>query len=121
MVIHDNFQDFVLFLYIHVAVVDAALHGSEEEVILEKMGKLFPSDSNFKVRLEEAVAHYKTLSHETVGEIIRDTFLHFNQIGFDQKYKVYTDMYDVVNADGKVEAAEKAVLNSLKEIIDRYQ
>jgi len=31
---------------------------------------------------------------------------------------IYTDMYDVVNADGKVEESEKTALVELKEIID---
>jgi uncharacterized tellurite resistance protein B-like protein len=51
-------------------------------------------------------------------EVIRATFKHFDQIKFTQKYKVYTDLYDIVNADGKVEESEMVALEILKEIID---
>ncbi len=118
MVIHNNFQDFVLFLYIHMALADNYLHPSEEEVILSKMTKLFPTESNHKEKFDAALKSYKTLDHAKAMGIIHDTFKHFNQVKFTQKYKVYTDMYDVVNADGKVEESEKIALDALKEIIN---
>jgi uncharacterized tellurite resistance protein B-like protein len=118
MVLHNNFQDFVLFLYIHMALADHYLHPSEETVILDKMSRLFPTEADPKKKFDDAVKHYESLSHEKVMEVIRDTFRHFDQVKFAQKYKVYTDMYDVINADGKVEEAEKIALDALKEIIN---
>ena len=118
MVIHTNFQDFVLFLYIHMALADNYLHPSEEEVILGKMTKLFPTESNHKEKFDAALKSYNILDHAKAMEIIHDTFKHFDQVKFTQKYKVYTDMYDVVNADGKVEESEKIALDALKEIIN---
>ncbi len=118
MVVHTNFQDFVLFLYIHMALADNFLHPSEEEVILAKMAKLFPAEANPKKKFDEAVVYYKTLNAEQAMSVIQSTFKHFDQIKFAQKYKVYTDMYDVVNADGKIEEAEKIALDALKKVID---
>jgi len=118
MVIHNNFQDFVLFLYVHMALADNYLHSAEEEVILGKMKKLFPAEADLKKKFDEAFIHYQSLDHKTTMDIIKATFKHFDQVKFTQKYKVYTDMYDVVNADGKVEESEKLALDALKEIID---
>ncbi len=118
MVIHNNFQDFVLFLYIHMALADNYLHPAEEEVILGKMAKLFPTETNPKQKFDAALLNYKTLLHNEVMDIIRGTFKQFDHVKFAQKYKVYTDMYDVINADGKVEESEKNALDLLKEIID---
>jgi uncharacterized tellurite resistance protein B-like protein len=118
MVIHTNFQDFVLFLYIHMALADNFLHPSEEEVILGKMTKLFPLETDPKKKFDEAVTHYKTLTSHQSMEIIHATFKHFDHIKFAQKYRVYTDMYDVINADGKIEEAEKIALDALKKVID---
>jgi uncharacterized tellurite resistance protein B-like protein len=118
MVLHNNFQDFVLFLYIHMALADHYLHPAEESVILDKMSRLFPAEADQKKKFDDAVKHYESLSHEKAVEVIRDTFRHFDQVKFAQKYKVYTDMYDVINADGKVEEAEKFALDALKEIIN---
>ncbi|MFM9839992.1 MAG: TerB family tellurite resistance protein [Cyclobacteriaceae bacterium] len=118
MMLHNNFQDFVLFLYIHMALADHYLHPSEESVILDKMSRLFPTEADPKKKFDAAVKHYESLSHETAIETIRASFKHFDQVKFAQKYKVYTDMYDVINADGKVEEAEKIALDALKEIIN---
>lgn len=118
MILHSNFQDFVLFLYIHMALADHYLHPSEEEVILNKMGKLFPTEGNPKKKFDEEVARYKSFDQATAMTIIHESFKHFSHIKFAHKYKVYTDMYDVINADGKVEEAEKVALDALKEIIN---
>ena len=118
MVIHNNFQDFVLFLYIHMGHADGFLHPTEEEVILHKMSKIFPSEGNTKKKLEDAIVQYRKLDQGKVMEIIKATFKHFDQVKFAAKYKVYTDMYDIVNADGKIEESETLALETLKEIIN---
>ncbi len=118
MVIHKTFQDFVLFLYVHMAMADGGIHATEENVILEKMNKLFPPDKNKPQMLADSIATYKSHDVESVLAIIKDTFKHFDQIKFPIKYKVYTDMYDIINADGVVDESETKALASLKEIID---
>ncbi len=118
MVIHKQFQDFVLFLYVHMALADHFLHPSEEQVILDKMSKLFPAEGNPKKKYDQAVAEYRALEPALAMAVIRESFSFFNKVTFSQKYKVYTDMYDVVNADGKVEESEKIALDALKQIID---
>src|SRR3954468_11761225 len=116
MVLHSQFQDFILFLYIHMAVSDGTLHSSEEQVILSKMSKLFPNESDYKKKLEMALVEYKALDPIMTVNVIRESFLFFDKVTFAQKYKVYADMYDIVNADGKVEESEKNALTGLKEI-----
>ena len=118
MVIHKSFADFVLFLYVHMASADGEFHSLEEGVILEKMAKIFPEESDPKKRFKEAVSQYKSIDRSKMTSIISDTFKHFDQVKFAQKYKVYTDMYDIINADGKVDQAETMALNALKKIID---
>jgi len=118
MVLHSQFQDFILFLYIHMAISDGTLHSSEEQVIINKMTKLFPNESDLKKKLQLAVIEYKALDSVMTVDVIRESFKHFDKVTFAQKYKVYADMYDIVNADGKVEESEKHALDGLKEIID---
>lgn len=118
MVIHDTFADFVLFLYLHMAHADGEYHPSEEEAILAKLPKLFPNEPNPKEKLKQSLAQYKTVKPEEFKGLIHDTFHHFTQVKFSQKYKVYTDMFDIVHADGKVHEAEERALNELKDIID---
>jgi uncharacterized tellurite resistance protein B-like protein len=118
MVIHKEFADFVLFLYVHMAYADGGLHESEREVILDKMHKVFPKESNRPKKLEAAEKEYLGLDSKKVPGVILDTFKHFKNVKFTVKYKVYTDMYDIIHADGVVDKSETAALAELKKVID---
>jgi uncharacterized tellurite resistance protein B-like protein len=118
VVLHSQFQDFILFLYVHMAISDGSVHSSEEQVILNKMAKVFPTETDYKKKFEMALAEYRALDPQMVMNVIRESFRFFNKVTFAEKYKVYTDMYDILNADGKVEESEKEALDVLKEIID---
>ena len=118
MVIHKNFADFVLFLYIHMAHVDGEYHISEEEAILDKMQKLYPNEANPKQKLKDALDAYHQFDKNNFTALLHDTFFHFHHVKFAQKYKVYTDMFDIVHADGKLHEAEERALKELKRIID---
>ncbi len=118
MKVHESFSDYVLFLYIHMALADGTLHPQEEMVILDKLTRLFPLEGNPKKKFDEAVAAYKNFDKSTMDEFIHHSFKHFNHIKFAHRYKVYTDMYDIIHADGKVDETETVAINTLKKIID---
>ncbi len=118
MVIHKTFADFVLFLFIHMAHADGEYHPSEEKAIMEKLRKLFPTESDPRKKLKEAVAEYTSIDKHDIKTLIQDTFHQFSHVKFSQKYKVYTDMFDIVHADGKLHEAEERALKQLKDIID---
>ena len=118
MVIHKTFADFVLFLYVHMAHSDGEYHSSEEKAILEKIPKLFPNEGDPKGKLHQAVLQYRGVKAHEIKKVIKETFNHFDHIKFAQKYKVYTDMYDIVHADGKIHEYEERALKELKDIID---
>jgi uncharacterized tellurite resistance protein B-like protein len=118
MVIHSNFADFVLFLYVHMAHADGECHELEEGVIREKMHKLYPREQDFDQRLDAAMKQYHDFDKGQLRLLFRDTFQQFTNVKFSQKYKVYTDMYDIINADGRIDERETHALTMLKEIID---
>src|SRR5687768_9001625 len=118
MVIHDNFADFVLFLYVHMAHADGDLHVTEVKVIKEKMAKLYPGITNVDAKFTEALDKYDSFDKQQLNKLFHASFAHFNTIKFAQKYHVYGDMYDIIYADGKVEESEKRALDELKDIID---
>ncbi len=118
MVIHQSFADFVLFLYVHMAHADSDFHETEMNVIREKMAKLYPKENNVEAKLNEILKQYHDFDKNKLKILFRDTFDHFPNVKFAQKYKVYTDMYDIVNADGKIDESETKALNELKGIID---
>ncbi|MBX2966691.1 MAG: TerB family tellurite resistance protein [Cyclobacteriaceae bacterium] len=118
MVIHKNFQDFVLFLYIYMAHADGEFHDDEKKIILEKMKKLYPADADFDKKFLEALHLYDDFDKKQLRTLFQDTFNHFSSVKFPVKYKVFTDMYDIINADGKVDESETKAMEALKEIID---
>jgi uncharacterized tellurite resistance protein B-like protein len=118
MVKHRNFQDFVLFLYLHMAHADGTMHSQEETVVREKMTKLFPEGTDLNQAFESALSNYRETKKEDIPALIRETFESFKEVKFSVKYKVYTDMYDIINADGKVEELETSALDLLRNVID---
>ena len=118
MKVHDNFSDFVLFLYIHMALSDGELHLNEELYILEKLTKLFPQEGNPKKKFDEAVTAYKKFELPSINEFVHHSFKQFNHIKFAQRYKIYTDMYEIMHIDGKIDQSETHALDTLKKIID---
>lgn len=119
MIIHNSFKDFVLFLYVHMANVDGEFHDTEFTLVRDKMMKLYPSEEvDIEAKLKEAIKEYDGFDKNNLKVLVRDSFDHFNTIKFAQKYKVYTDMYDIINADGRIDESETKALQELKEIID---
>jgi uncharacterized tellurite resistance protein B-like protein len=118
MIIHTNFPDFVLFLYVYIAYSDGDFHPQEKEIILEKMKKLFPDRDDHEKQLVETIRLYSDLEPDQFKPIFIDTFKQFPKVKYAQKYKIYSDMYDIVHADGKINESEETAMNALKEIID---
>jgi len=102
-----------------VAHADGVFHELEISLVRDKMVKLFhPEEVDLDVKLGEAIKQYNTFDKNQLRILFRDTFDHFINVKFAQKYKVYIDMYDIINADGKIDESETKALNELKEIID---
>ncbi|NJN41175.1 MAG: TerB family tellurite resistance protein [Flammeovirgaceae bacterium] len=115
---HQSFADFVTFLYMHIAHVDGHFHDNEKDAIIDKMSKLYPNEENIFERFEKAKAEYEKMDPAKMNEFIKENYKQFGSVKFAQKYKVYTDLYDIVHSDGVVDAAEESALKLLKEVID---
>lgn len=107
-----------MFLYLHLAHADGSMHPEEEVIVREKMKKLFPEDSDLNKIFESSLDAYKQVKKEEIPALIKETFEQFRQIPFSAKYRVYTDMYDIINADGKVDEMETSALDQLRKFID---
>lgn len=117
MVIHENFSDFALFLMIHMAHVDGSLHEQEELVVRQKMTDFFPEENNPDGKLNAAIEQYRGVRQDLIPALIRETFKHFSAVRFADKYKVYTNLFDIINADGRVDVAESQALKQLRELM----
>ena len=77
-------------------------------------------DKILKIRFDEAHQEYLAIDPKSVMPIVRETFKQYNQVKSNQMYKIYMDLFDIVNADGKIDESERIALDALKEIIDTH-
>lgn len=101
-----------------MAFADDHLDHTEEEVILKKMRRLFPKDGNQMVKFEKFKSDYKSLNKSEVDELVKINFENFSHVSFSDKYRVYREMYDIINADGVIDDSETEAMEKLKKIIE---
>ena len=118
MVIHSSFEDFLLFLYVHISRSDSDYDPKEMDVIQEKMKSLYPSKVDFEKKLYITLRDYKTFDNNKLQELFTDTLKHFS--ADKNKDKILADLADIINADGKVQASETNALDALKRTINQY-
>jgi len=116
MIIHATFEDFLLFLYVHMSRSDSNYDPKEMAVIQEKMNGLYPSKVDFDKKLYLTLREYKDFDKTKLTELFVDTVTHF-KAGKD-KEKIFSDLADIVKADGYVQTSETNALESLKKTID---
>jgi hypothetical protein len=118
MVIHKTFEDFLLFLYVHISRADSLYDPKEMDVIQEKMNGLYPSKIDFDKKLYITLREYKDFDKSKLQELFKDTLKQFRTS--KDKEKILADLADIVSADGKVQTAETNALAALKQTIDLY-
>lgn len=101
-----------------MAYADDHFDHTEEEVILKKMARLFPKDGNHTIKYEQFKQDYKSLKSDEIDLLIKNNFDNFSHVSFSDKYRVYREMYDIINADGVIDESETEAMDKLKEIID---
>ena len=118
MVIHSTFKDFILFLYVHMSRADENYDPNEMATIKKKIGGLFEKDIDIEKKLYVAIREYNSFDHSKLPTLFNASFKHFDQDQSVLKNNFYSDLNEIIAADGKVEAAESKALEALKEIIE---
>ena len=116
--VYTSFKDFILFLYVYMALSDGHLDETEEKVILKKMTRLYSKEKDHKTKYLKFKDDYLQLSEEDADYLIKNNFNNFPNVTFSDKYKVYREMYDIINADGVIDESETHAMDKLKDIID---
>jgi len=101
-----------------MALSDGHLDDTEEEVILKKMLRLFPKEQDHKAKYLKFRKDYEQLQQEDIDYLIRNNFENFPNVTFTDKYRVYREMFDIINADGVIDESETEAMDKLKDIID---
>ena len=112
----ENYQQFLLFLYVHIAEADLEVKISEIEVIISKMKKLFPEVSNLNKLFSEVQRHYESLSKEQVDLIIKDNFEKFSRIRNNAEL-IFDDLFEIIYADDVVHDLEIESIRPIKALL----
>jgi hypothetical protein len=118
MVIHKSFQDFILFLYVHMSQADESYDPNELATIKKKIEGLFPTQTDVERKLYTSIREYNSFDKSKLTDLFEATFKHFNGDETVLKNNFYTDLNEIILADGKVMDAEAKALNALQSIID---
>lgn len=117
MVIHSNFPDFILFVYVHMSEADNNYDPAEMAVIREKMSSLFPAGTDFEKKLYTTIRQYNSFDKSQLGSLFEESFRHFSGSASGKIAGVYQDLQEIILADGKVDNAEARVLEALQKLI----
>ncbi len=100
-----------------MAYADGSVDRTEVKVIKEKIQKLFPEGAEVDEIFADAKRNYESFTDEEVDKIINSNFRKHPDKSFTYKYKIFSELYEIIIADGIVDARENQSLQKLKDII----
>lgn len=110
----ENFEDFTLLLLLHMGHVDGSLHPNERDAILERMRELFPGYALLNEKLAEMELRYGKLGHSRAEDLLKLRLPKFSDIDPIKKKEIYTALFDIINANGRVNEEETQTLKVFK-------
>ena len=110
----ENLEDFTLFLLLHMGHVDGSLHPNEKDTILEGMKEIFPNHSTLNEKFVELDAIYKKLGHGRAEDLLKFSLPRFTNIDPVKKKEIYAALFDIINANGRVNEEETQTLQVFK-------
>ncbi|MCC5921304.1 MAG: TerB family tellurite resistance protein [Cyclobacteriaceae bacterium] len=113
----NNYNEFLLFLYIHISESDFTAQRKEVELILEKMEFIFSENEDHYDIFMNMRENYEKLNFEEVEKVIMQTYDRYKLQYDKMSDKIFKDLYEIVLADGHVDQFETKALNRLKELI----
>lgn len=110
----DLLEDFALLLFIHLARVDGSMHPNERDVILVRMGELFPHEPSWTDRLAEMEKVYGSIGQSNAEALLREQLPKFQNADSAVKGIIHIALYDIINANGRVSEEEIETLQLFK-------
>ena len=110
----EKIEDFTLLLLLHMACVDGSLHPNEKDTILERMKGLFPDISALNEKLTESELQYGKLGYARAEELLRISLPKFSHIDPIKRKEIYAALFDIINANGRVNEEETQTLQIFK-------
>jgi uncharacterized tellurite resistance protein B-like protein len=118
--IFNEYQEFILFLLIHVGNSDYSLKSAEIEVILSKMEDYFPDveeTDELRSTFVNYQDNYQELNDSDINHIIYSNYLHYKDKAINAN-RILNDLNEVIMADGLIHEMETKTLESLKKLLN---
>lgn len=119
MILHTSFPDFIAFLYVHMSHADDSYDPYELAAIKSKMGGMFAAGTDVERKLYNAIREYNAFDKSKLHELFEASLKHFSKEA-PLKGDLYSDLTEIIQADGKVDQSETKTLETLKKIIDLH-
>ena len=108
-----NPEHFAMLLLVHLASADGSLLPAEEDVILKEGKDLFNS-YDVAPLFESTREYWKRLGTVNAMAEIDDSLQLLGSLKEAQRNKLYSLLFDVINADGRVREEETTFLKKVK-------
>jgi hypothetical protein len=119
MIIHKTLSDFILFLYVHASHSDSNYDPTEMAVIKTKMTSLFPAGTDIEKKLYGTIREYNAFDKTKLDNLFRASIEHFKSDDMVKDNTIFTDIEDIIRADGKVDSSEKKALEVIAKLISK--
>jgi len=110
----EKLEGFTLFLFLHMGRVDGSLHPNERDTIIEKMNELFPSHPLEDADLLDMEQQYTKLKYGVAESLLKEGLSRFSGEDAIKRKEIYTALFDIINANGRVNEEEKQTLQIFK-------
>ena len=110
----NNLEDFVRFIFLHLACVDGSMHPNERDTIIEKMTDFFPGSGGQEEKLAVAESEHKKLGYAAAEELLTVNWPLHSTLDPALKQKLFANLFDIINSDARVNEEETRVLRMLK-------
>ncbi len=118
--IFDQYQEFIIFLLIHVANSDFSLKAAEIEVILGKMEDYFPEIEDMdelRSKFINVQDNYNELNDSDINHLIYHNYLNFRDKEINTM-RIVNDLQEVIMADGLIHERETKAFESIKKLLN---
>jgi len=107
-------EEFTLLLFFHMAHVDGSLHPNERDTILERMKVLFPEDNTLEAKLTKMESSYPSIGDDGAQDLLKDSLKKFPDVAQAKRLEIYSSLFDIINANGRVNLEETNTLQVFK-------
>ena len=114
MTANPTVEDFSLFVLVYLASVDGSIHPTEEDIIHNKIKKLFPHLEITEEKVLQAGNLIKSKGKDLSEKWIKENLRTLSSLTAEQKQNLFVNLFDIINADGHVKEEETRILRMLR-------